>query len=122
MNMIDRPLTIQEANERMRKFQFEGNKKMDLELQERLKKEADTAIRQNSELKSSLRDLYNVVKHSLLVLDWTVKVGVVAAVWFLPMPQDRKIQAIAMIAYAVLVTLISKGIHSLKAIQEKISH
>jgi hypothetical protein len=72
---------------------------------------------ENSQLKETLNRLYDVVQGALLTLDWTIKLGMVVGVWFFPFPQQRIPQAIGFAAYALLLTIISKGLNKMKEIK-----
>lgn len=73
--------------------------------------------RKNSELQSSLREMKEIVENSLVTLDWALKLGVVVAVWFFPIPADKWTQALGMAGYGVVVTIISIGLRKMKALK-----
>lgn len=68
-------------------------------------------------LESKLERLYDVVQNALITLDVAIKLGAIVGVWFFPLPTERWPQAIAMAAYAALVTIISKGLNKMKEIK-----
>lgn len=73
---------------------------------------------ENRELKTTLEEVRNIVFGSLVSLDVAIKFGALVGVWFFPLPQDRVAQAIAMGSYAILVTLISKGLVKIRALKK----
>jgi|GEM_PF-3902769 len=86
----------------------------------RLKEENRKLADRASDMRTTLRSLYGVVKNSLITLDWTIKLGSVAGCWWFPLPQERLAQCIAVAALLVLTTIISKGVRRMKAIEAEI--
>jgi hypothetical protein len=88
---------------------------------QRLKEEKWKIEKKADSMRSTLRDLYGIVKNSLITLDWTIKLGSVAGCWWFPLPQERLAQVIAVASLLVLTTIVSKGIRSMKAIEAKLN-
>jgi hypothetical protein len=99
----------------------EWNKQLQQEaLEAPMRDEAvEKAERENRELKNKLDQMHDIVKNSLVCLDVAVKVGMVGALYVWPMPQNKITQAVALAAYAIVVTIISKGLRVLYAIKEE---
>jgi hypothetical protein len=71
----------------------------------------------NSELRTAIREMKEIVENSLVTLDWATKLGVVVGVWFFPVPADKWTQALGLAGYGIVTTIISIGLRKMKALK-----
>ena len=91
---------------------------MNYELMYQKERERNSTLeRKESELRSALSDLKDIVYKSTISLLWIFRLGILVGVWFFPMPQDRWLQVIGIFGLLLVSHLLSKAVVHLDKIK-----